>query len=208
MPRAIGVRMRARHHLPTRWLMTDERQGDALWDALARVPRGAGVVFRHHATPAGERRRLFARVQSVARRRNLVLIRAGGVHFRGEDGVHARRGRGVVTWPVHSRTQAIAAWRAGAQVAFVSPLYATRSHPGARGVGASRAAGFARGLPLRVVALGGMDERRFARIRALSFHGYAAIDAWGGLARQPGSQDAGPQTTSGVTGRVARGRDE
>lgn len=175
--------MRARHllprTLPTRWLMTDERQGEGLWAALERLPRGAGVVFRHHATPAGERKRLFARVRSVARRRNLVLIRAGGAGFAGENGVHGRRGDGLVTWPVHSRREAIAAWRAGADVAFVSPLFATRSHPGVRGVGAMRAAEYARGLPLWVVALGGMTERRFAAVRGLGFDGYAAIDAWG-----------------------------
>ncbi|MEJ8630952.1 hypothetical protein P0F65_16040 [Sphingomonas sp. I4] len=36
---------------PVTWLMTDERLGDGLWRALARLPPGSGVVFRHHATP-------------------------------------------------------------------------------------------------------------------------------------------------------------
>jgi thiamine-phosphate pyrophosphorylase len=38
--------------------MTDERLGDALWTALRRLPRGAGIVFRHYATPPAERRAL------------------------------------------------------------------------------------------------------------------------------------------------------
>src|SRR5439155_26981070 len=46
---AIGRRMHARHPLPRLWLMTDERQGDGLWAALERMPRGAGVVFRHYS---------------------------------------------------------------------------------------------------------------------------------------------------------------
>ncbi|MHC9419198.1 thiamine phosphate synthase [Sphingomonas citri] len=173
--------MRARH--PDRWLMTDERQGEALWCALERLPRGGGIVFRHHATPAPARARLFARVAAVARRRGLVLVRAGATPFRGECGRHARRGSDLVTWPAHTRRQAIAAVRAGATLVLVSPVFATRSHPGARALGPLRAAAIARGLPIPAIALGGVDERRYRlRLRALGFAGYAAIDAWGGRA--------------------------
>jgi thiamine-phosphate pyrophosphorylase len=171
--------MPPRHPVPTRWLMTDERMGEALWIALERLPRGGGVVFRHHATAPAARRRLFARVRRVARRRGLVLVRAGGVRMRGEEGVHGRRGRGLTTWPVHDRRQAVAAWRGGARVAFVSPVFATRSHPGRRGLGL-RAGAVARGLAMARIALGGMDERRFRQVRRLGFDGYAAIDAWAG----------------------------
>lgn len=179
--------MRARHprtprvDLPTRWLMTDERMGDALWLALARLPRGAGVVFRHHATPPAERRRLFVRVRGLARRRGLVLVRAGDERMRGEQGVHNRRGAGIVTWAAHSRREAIAGLRAGASVVFVSPVLHTRSHPGARALGRVRAAWIAATTyrqGVAVIALGGMDERRFARLGGPGFVGYAAIDAW------------------------------
>jgi thiamine-phosphate pyrophosphorylase len=98
--------------------------------------------------------------------------------MRGEDGVHGRRGRGVVTWPAHDRRQAAAARRAGARVVFVSPVFATRSHPGAAAAGATRTARIARGLGIATIALGGMDEARFRRIARLGFDGYAAIDAW------------------------------
>lgn len=168
--------MPARH--PVRWLMSDERQGERLWAALDRLPRGAGVIFRHYHIPAAERRALFARVRRVARRRGLVLVVAGGGSFRGAAGVHARRGHGIVTWPAHNRRQAVAAIRAGADVVLVSPVFATRSHPGAAALGLWRAAAIARGLPVTVIALGGMDERRWRRVAALGFDGYAAIDAW------------------------------
>ena len=35
--------MKRRQPLPRVWLMTDERQGDGLWGALERLPRGAGM---------------------------------------------------------------------------------------------------------------------------------------------------------------------
>jgi hypothetical protein len=63
--------------LPSLFLMTDERMGDALWRALERLPRGAGVVFRHYRLPPVERRALFERVRAVARRRGLRLLLGG-----------------------------------------------------------------------------------------------------------------------------------
>lgn len=169
--------MRPRHPVPSLWLMTDERQGDGLWRAVARLPRGAGIVFRHHATPAAERRALFARLLRLARRRGLVLVRAGAMPLPGEMGVHGHRGRGLVTWPAHDRREALIGLRHGADVLFVSPLFATRSHPGAPALGARRARRVAQGMPVVRIALGGMNPRRYARLAG--FEGWAAIDAWG-----------------------------
>lgn len=165
--------------------MTDERLGDSLWAALARLPRGAGVVFRHHATPAAERRRLFAAVARVCRARRLVLVTAGSRRL-GRGPTHGRHGS--LTWPAHDRREAVAAVRAGARAVFVSPVFATRSHPGAAPLGPLRAAAVARGLPVTRIALGGMDAHRFRRLRALGFDGWAAIDAW--------DRRSGPDTSS------------
>ena len=169
--------------------MTDERMGDSLFAAIEALPRGAGIVFRHHATSRAGRRALFEQVARMARRKHLVLIRAGAERLgRGEAGVHGK-GRltrpGLRTWSAHSRAQAIAGRRAGADLLFVSPIYPTRSHPGAQALGPLRAAGIGQGLGLTIIALGGMDPARFARLRGLGFQGWAAIDAW-----QPGQKAA------------------
>lgn len=170
--------MPSRH--PRVWLMTDERISD-LEAAVARLRRGDGIVFRHYATPPAERRRLFALLLRIARRRGLVLVRAGATPMPGEMGVHGR-GRpsrpGVRTWPAHSRREAIAGVRAGADVLFVSPVFATRSHPDARSLGPARAAAIVRGLPVAAIALGGMDAERYRAIKRLGFSGWAAIDAF------------------------------
>ena len=60
---------------------------------------------------------------------------------------------------------------------FVSPVFATRSHPGALVLGAREARRIVRGLPVVVIALGGMNAQRFQRMTG--FDGWAAIDAWG-----------------------------
>lgn len=176
--------MRARHpRIPAIWLMTDERIGDALWTALGRLPRGSGVVFRHYGLSAAERRALFARVARVAARRGLVLVRAGGAAGRDGAGTHngARPVRpGIRTFSAHSRREAVAAIRRGADALFVSPVHPTRSHPGARTLGPVRLGLMTRGLNVPVIALGGMDARKARALRLPGIHGWAGIDAWSG----------------------------
>jgi thiamine-phosphate pyrophosphorylase len=157
--------------------MTDERIGEALWPALERLPRGSGVVFRHYGLPLAERRILFGKVAKVARRRNLDLVRAGGQRLgRGEAGVHNGRRSlhpGLRTTAVHKRSEAI---RSGADMIFVSPVFATRSHPGARPLGRVRLGLMIRGLTIPVIALGGMNSRRAKGLPGI--HGWAGIDAF------------------------------
>ena len=164
---------------PKTWLMTDERVGDGLWRALARLPRGSGVVFRHYRTPPAERRRLFRRVARIARSRGLMLIR-GGEHplGGGAAGTHRHRGTGLVTWPAHNRDEAVRAVRAGADLLFVSPVFVTRSHPGARVLGVSAARKIGAGLPVQIVALGGVTPKRGRLLLRSGFWGWAAIDGW------------------------------
>ncbi len=171
--------MPARHpRIPRLWLMTDPRLGAELWEALERLPRGSGVIFRHYQLPLPERRALFARIAKVARRRGLLLLRAGAAPMRGEAGTHGRRGRGLTSWPVHSRREAIAAIRAGADALLVSPVFPTRSHPGAAVLGPLRFGLLVRDLPLPVIALGGMNAAKARRLMPMGIHGWAAIDAW------------------------------
>ncbi len=75
----------------------------------------------------------------------------------GEMGVHRGRSHRLVTWPVHDHREARQARRAGADAAFVSPVFATRSHPGAPSLGKAGSMRLARTLPMVRVALGGMD---------------------------------------------------
>lgn len=152
--------------LPVVWLMTDERMGVRLWDALARLPRGSGVVLRHHATAADARILLKHRVAHIARRRGLVLV-----DETTPQTAPIRIGR------AHTVREGIAARRAGAEIVFVSPVYPTRTHPGAPALGPLRAALIARAVGLPAVALGGMNALRFRRMAGLGFVGWAAIDA-------------------------------
>ena len=167
--------MRARY--PSRWLMTDERMGDLLIPTLLTLPPGSGVVFRHYSLSGRDRRALFTQARRIARARRLVLVVARPDRVGRADGVHGTaKGAGLRTWPAHDRRQAVAGVRAGAALLFVSPVFATRSHPGARPIGAARAAAIGRGLGAGLVALGGMTGRRFRAVRELGFVSWAAVD--------------------------------
>lgn len=174
--------MRARHPLPTLWLMTDERQGERLWRALDALPRGAGIVFRHYRLKPADRHRLFLRVRAIARRRELVLLLAGSALLArawGADGSHGpRRGHGLHSAPAHNLAEIRRAERAGAHLLFVSPLHATRSHPGAKPLGRVRFGLLAKAARRPVIALGGMDAAKARGIAGLGAYGWAAIDAW------------------------------
>ena len=175
--------MRRRHPsrdpaLPRRWLMTDSRMGERLWDALAALPAGSGVILRHYDLPPDARRALFARIRRIARRKRLTLVVAGRERLGwGTAGCHGRH-HGALTAPAHSRREAVAAIRSGAMLLFVSPVHPTRSHPGASALGPVRLGLLIRGLKVPVIALGGMNERRWRGLRPLDVHGWAGIDAW------------------------------
>ena len=172
--------MHRRQHLPRRWLMTDERLGDGLLAAIERLPKGSGVVFRHYSLAEAERRRLFEQVRRAAEERRLLLLLAGSsaqAMAWGADGSHGRgRGFGLRTAPAHDPREIRAAERAGATLLFLSPVFATRSHPAARALGPARFTMLARRARLPVIALGGMDESRFGALRGA--YGWAGIDAW------------------------------
>ena len=171
--------MHRRQPLPRLWLMTDERQGEALWAALAQLPSGSGIVFRHYGLDAPAREALFLRLQRIARKKRLLVLVAGAQALRG-DGHYGLRKRspksGLLGSPAHTLTEIRAAERAGADFIFLSPVYSTRSHPGAPTLGRLRFAALARQTKLPVFALGGMNERRARGLAGA--YGWAGIDAW------------------------------
>lgn len=177
--------------LPRLWLFTDERVTDTiLLQAINALPRGSGIVFRHYRLAASERRALFARIRTAARRKRIILLLAGNSKSaRGwkADGVHlsgkARspipppaRKPAIVTLPAHNARELGAARHARADLVFLSPVFPSRSHPGGNTLGPLRFAALARLAPMPVVALGGMTTRRFRRLKRLGAYGWAAID--------------------------------
>ena len=170
---------------PHCWLMTDERMGDRLWEAIDRLPIGdGGVVVRHYGLPPGERTLLAERVAETCRRRGLLLAVAKDMDLAGRLGAGLVHHPDNVTdglpfsRPVHSLAEVESARAEGAALVFVSPIHATRSHPGATPLSRDLAKKIVRAAGCPAIALGGMDARNFARAEKDGFYGWAAIDAW------------------------------
>jgi len=178
-------------HRPTLWLMTDERVAEAdLLRAIARMPRGSAVVVRHYGLAGPERRALFDRLRRAAHRRGLCILLAGEARQArdwGADGHHGRsparscRPGWLHSAPVHDHRELVRAERAGATLVMISPLFATRSHPGARPLGPARFTALAGAARTPVIALGGVHLRHIGLVRRLGAAGIAAID---GLTRR------------------------
>jgi thiamine-phosphate pyrophosphorylase len=173
------------HPLPKIWLMTDERLGDDLLPAIQRLPARSGVIYRHYHLDAVARKFLFGQVMRICRRRGHVLLLAGdertAIRWRA-DGFHQRSQRAsrlLHSAPVHNVREIAGMKAASPDLVFLSPIFATNSHPGARPLGPLA---FNRLATLvssgRIIALGGMNRRNAHMLSPRLVHGWAAIDAF------------------------------
>ena len=149
--------------------------------AVRRLPPGSGVIFRHYQLPADERLVLFRKVQRICRRRGHVLLLAGHGDW-GADGVHGQaryRPTQILTMPVHSLREIRNAEKLGADLFFLSPVFATRSHPGALTLGMMQFSKLANVAGVtKIIALGGMTRNRARSLTAKTAYGWAGIDAF------------------------------
>ncbi len=170
--------------LPRIWLMSDERFGSRLLTAIAALPKGSGVIFRHYSLNAAQRRDHFEHVRTLCRKNGHILLLAGSAQQARQwraDGFHgagrAQSGQ-IHSMAVHNAHELRTARRAGADLMLISPVFPTASHLGAATLGIS---GFrslaARRGKAKVIALGGMDAMRARKLGAAA-HGWAAIDAF------------------------------
>ena len=171
--------------LPKIWLMTDPRFGNDLLRAIQRLPFGSGVIFRHYNIEIRARRTLFSDVRKICRRRGHMLLMASDprtVMAWGADGVHGQLLRTtplIHSVSVHDIREIARARRCDADITLLSPVFATKSHPGSRPLGALRFMLLARLCGnAKVIALGGMTGRKSKMLDPRIIHGWAAIGAF------------------------------
>jgi thiamine-phosphate pyrophosphorylase len=168
--------MRRRQPLPRLWLITDPRGGDPA-EVATRLPRGSGVVFRHFELKPKKRAKLLDKVRAETRRRGGVVLLATPPDSRGRWNAFDPDSN-LLAMVVHNRRDYVAAWREGADFVFVSPVFATRTHPKARPLGPVRLGLMILDDRLPAIALGGMSAQKFRRLSGLGLHGWAGIDAF------------------------------
>ena len=145
--------MSRRQRLPDEWLVIV--QGPL--DMARRLPLGTGL-FLVQRPAANDLRRL----RMMVRQRQLVLV-------------VEKPGRAM---RVHSSRELRRALLARSRLILLSPLFTTSSHPDWKPIPRMRAAALARLGGRGLIALGGMNRKRFATIAPLGFVGWAGISAW------------------------------
>ncbi len=166
--------------MPRVVLLSDARNDAALAAALRHLPPGSALVFRHYHLDRAARAARLRHLARLAAVRAIAVVPAGAGYGPARGLTRRGRGRGALCLATaHNLRDLARAKRARADAVLLSPVFATRSHPGATTLGALRFNLLARHAALPVIALGGMTRRRMARVRA---HGFAAID---GLAQIP-----------------------
>lgn len=170
----------SRQSLPHLWLLSDARNDAVLEAALARLPRGSGLIFRHYHLPPAQRRDRFRQLARLANLRDHWVILAGDPATARQWGADGTYGRARAPVPglihlatAHDMAEIAAANRSHADAILLSPVYPTRSHPGGEVLGPLRFRLLARHANMPVIALGGMSARGANR---LNWTRWAAID--------------------------------
>ncbi len=180
--------------LPPVFLITDRhRQGDPA-PLLAALPAGSAVILRDYDIP--ERRHIAQTLRLLTRQHRLKLLIGGDEALAaatGADGMHlpeslhhlaprirARHPRWLLTGAAHGYAALCSAARHHLNAALLSPVFPTRSHPGARHLGSVRYARLAQGASLPVFALGGIAPETLKRLKKTKTAGIAAISGFTG----------------------------
>lgn len=169
--------------LPWIWLVSDARNDVVLERAITRLPGGSGLIFRHYHLNDSERRTRFDYLARLIRRRGGMIVLAGDMalarRWRADGCYGAPCGEAgdllrLIT--VHDlRELRLANAARGRTQALISPVFGTRTHPGAASLGVPRFAILAQMSHHPVIALGGMTRTRARQIGKI-IDGWAAID--------------------------------
>ncbi len=171
--------------VPDLWLLSDARNDAVLEQAIARLPKRSGFVFRHYHLDPDERAARFAQLLPMLRDAGHWAIVADGFQraekwgadgvYGGLDNIAPAEFRWIAT--AHDEAEIADASEYGANAVMLSPVFPTRSHPGAETLGPARFHELAALSKVPVIALGGMNAER---AKELNWDRWAAID---GLSR-------------------------
>jgi thiamine-phosphate pyrophosphorylase len=190
--RRTAARRNPRNHvLPALLLVTDPQRTPDPLAAAARLPRGAGVIYRAFGDPGAVR--IGRALAVLCRRRRLVLLVGADEALAARVGAHglhlpernlaqarriaARRPGWILTGAAHSRAALARAAGCGLAAALLSPVFESKSPSAKRALGPLRFARLVRPARLPVYALGGINGDTAGRLAASGAIGLAAVEA-------------------------------
>lgn len=149
--------MRRRQSIPSQWLVVPPQSGAESIKAALRLRLGSGVLLLDGLSEAE-----CKRFRRIARGRRLLVATE-------ESGGAAR---------VHNSKELRQALLRRTPLLFLSPVHRTSTHPDWNAIPRMRAASLARLGGRQLIALGGMDSKRYSKVARLGFIGWAGISAF------------------------------
>ena len=156
---------------------------------IAALPAGTGVIYRDYAAVA--RIDQACRYADLCIERDLVFYVAGdptlaeragahGVHLPARDALKAPKiEKGLLlSVSCHDANEIQQAEDLGADSLFLSPVFATASHPGGKTLGVENFKALAVESSTPVLALGGITEENAAQLKGPNVAGFGAIGAF------------------------------
>lgn len=179
---------RSRPNLPPLLFFTDPDRTPEPWTVAARLPVGAGVVYRHFGAP--DARETALRLRDATRARDGLLLIGRDAALAEEieaDGVHlpeAAIGEAETLSRTHPGWTITAAFHAlspppdltGIDALVVSPIFPAGGASAARTpLGVERLSGLCRELVRPIYALGGVDASNAAQLMGSGAYGIAGV---------------------------------
>lgn len=173
---------------PHLWLMTDHNRLPNPLAIVEKLPMGSGVILRDYKHP--ERYKLAVELSDLCKNKKICLlvgadpnlalsINADGMHLPTFYNYKFRANKfpknWIVTASAHCKASLNNASNKGAKVAFLSPVFQTKSHPNANFLGQIKLAELTNYSDIPVVALGGINSSNVALLRESGIIGIAAI---------------------------------
>lgn len=147
--------MSRRQTAAKQWLIIDS--GGDFWNSLRKLPRENGVLVLCELDPVQQRR-----LRHITGLRRFEIVEE----------------RPRTAARVHNIRELRKALLRRTRLIFLSPIDPTASHPDWKPLPRMRAAALARLGGRKLVALGGMNQRRFAKVARLGFIAWAGISAF------------------------------
>lgn len=175
--------------LPPFFYFTDDQRGADPLQITSRLPKGTGVIFRHYNSE--NRAELAFYLSKICKNRELSLIiaktpalaqkvQATGCHLPDHwitalPVLKARYPQLTFSAACHGERSLLKAQNLGSDLAFLSPVFATKSHPGTPALGLVRTRKMIRPLTMPVYALGGVGFKHQDMLLEAGFSGFGAI---------------------------------
>lgn len=173
--RRYNAWMLSRQSLPHLWLLSDERNDAGLEEALCRLPRRSGFIYRHYHLAEADRWKRFEHLRKLANQfQHRVILADSALTARewGADGIYGapralypQRRDLIQLATAHDMREIGLANRFGTDAVILSPVFRTRSHPAGKTLGPARFRMLATHAQMPVIALGGMNSSTAKRLQ-------------------------------------------